>query len=489
MKLSQIINNIPVLQVTGDIIDADITGIFYDSRRVVKGSIFIAIKGFKVDGHNFITDVINREAAVVVLENDLVVPEKIFEINKVVKILVADSRKALAEISHKFFNEPSKKLKLIGVTGTNGKTTTTYIIKNLFEKAGEETGLIGTISNYIGQKKIKSSLTTPESSDLNELLFNMYEKGCQSAIMEVSSHSLALKRVYGLNFRSAVFTNITSDHLDFHETFENYFDSKKILFDSLSPEAFSIYNIDDTHGKEIVSNTNSKVYSYGISSDADFRIKDVSYDLSGTEFKILFREKDYNISIPLIGEFNAYNACAAFAVGILSGIDSNIILDSMKNLNQIPGRFELIGRGEKKVIVDYSHTADSLLKALTTIRNIVGNDYPVYTVFGCGGDRDKTKRPMMGKIATELSKKVFITSDNPRSEDPFSIINEIKTGIKKSNYEVIENRELAIKAAIETTEENAVILVAGKGHEDYQEIKGVKNHFSDLETAEKYLNK
>ena len=449
MKLSELLNNVLVIQVTGDIPEVEIGGIFYDSRRVVKNSIFVAVKGFKTDGHKFIIDAVSNGASAVVLEYNDSIPADIFTKNKIVKILVADSRKALAELSRIYYKDPSKKLKLIGVTGTNGKTTTTYIMKSIFERAGEKVGLIGTISNYIGPKEIKSTLTTPESNDLNELLFRMYNEGCRIVVMEVSSHSLALKRVYGLDFSAAVFTNVASDHLDFHHSFENYFESKKLLFDSLSADSFSVYNIDDSNGAKIVGDTKSKTYSYGINDDADFKISDIRFDLNGTHFKIHFDKTDYSISTPLIGEFNAYNVCAGFAAGMLSGIDSKVILESLKSLKQVPGRFEVLGNGQKKVIVDYSHTADSLQKALITIRNIVGKDYPIYTVFGCGGDRDKTKRPVMGKIASELSKKVFITSDNPRNEEPLSIIEEIKSGVINPNFEVIENREQAIKIAID----------------------------------------
>ena len=487
MELTELINSVNAIQVAGEVERKDVSSICYDSRKVKKNSVFVAIKGVNTDGHRFILDAINNGTIAIILEDNSAIPDDIFIHEKMAKILVADSRKALAEISCALYKKSSEKVKLIGITGTNGKTTTTYFIKSILETAGEKTGLIGTIANYIGDKEIKSSLTTPESNDLNELLYKMYNEGCSYAVMEVSSHSLVLNRVYGLNFSSAIFTNITSDHLDFHITFENYLNAKKILFDSLSSSSFAIYNSDDSHSKKLVGNSKANLVSYGTSSNSDFILKNISYDLSGTTFTVEYKGNSFPVSTSLIGKFNAYNACAAFAVGFTSGIKEEKIIEGIKNTKQVPGRFEIISKGNKKVIVDYSHTADSLEKALLAVKDIVKDSAPVYTVFGCGGNRDKTKRPVMGKIATELSNYVLVTSDNPRFEDPFEIINEIKTGIAKDNYRVIENREEAISYAIKNSEENAVILVAGKGHENYQEIKGIRNHFSDREVAEKFL--
>jgi UDP-N-acetylmuramoyl-L-alanyl-D-glutamate--2,6-diaminopimelate ligase len=487
MELTELINSVNAIQVAGEIDRKDVSSICYDSRKVEQNSIFVAIKGANTDGHRFILDAINNGAIAVILEDNDMVPDDVFIHEKKAKILVANSRKALAEISCALYKKPSEKINLIGVTGTNGKTTTTYFIKSILETAGEKTGLIGTITNYIGDKEIKSSLTTPESNDLNELLYRMYKGGCNYAVMEVSSHSLVMNRVYGLNFSSAVFTNITSDHLDFHITFENYLSAKRILFDSLSSSSFAIYNSDDSQSKKLVENSKASLISYGTSSNSDFVLKNINYDLNGTTFTVEHKGDLFPVSTSLIGKFNAYNACAAFAVGFTSGIKEEKIIKGIKNTKQVPGRFEVISKGNKKVIIDYSHTADSLEKALHAIKDIVKDSMPVYTVFGCGGNRDKTKRPVMGRIATELSNYVFVTSDNPRFEDPFRIINDIKTGITKDNYTVIENREEAISYAIKNSEENAVILVAGKGHENYQEIKGIRNHFSDREVVEKYL--
>jgi UDP-N-acetylmuramoyl-L-alanyl-D-glutamate--2,6-diaminopimelate ligase len=487
MELTNLINRINISQIIGEVQRQDVTGIYYDSRLVAKGSVFVAIKGFNSDGHNFILDALNNGAIAVILEDNNSVPDEIFIHNRKAKILVKDSRIALAQASNYFYKEPSNKLKLIGVTGTNGKTTTTYFIKSIVEYAGNKAGLVGTISNYIGDKKIKSSLTTPESNNLNELLYEMLNEGCSYAIMEVSSHSLILKRVYGLNFNTAIFTNITSDHLDFHGNLEEYFKAKKILFDSLSENSVIIYNNDDDNSQKIIKDSKAKSYSYGISSGSDFLIKNISFNLSGTSFIIRYNGNDYSISTLLVGGFNANNACAAFATAVLNGISPLTAAKGINNTIQVPGRFEVIGKGTKKIIIDYSHTPDSLEKALSAINNIVKGQNPVYTVFGCGGNRDRTKRPVMGKIASEMSKKIFVTSDNPRNEKPLAIIGEIIAGINKQNFEIIESREEAIKTAIEKTENNAVILIAGKGHETYQEINGIRNHFSDKEIAEKYL--
>jgi len=487
MELTELLNSVKAIQVAGEVQRKDISGIFYDSRKVVKNSVFAAIKGYNTDGHKFILDAINKGAIAIILEDNESIPDDIFTHEKIAKILVKDSRAALAEISNSFYKEPSKKLRLIGITGTNGKTTTSYFIKSILETAGNRVGLIGTISNFIGSNEIKSSLTTPESNDLNELFWEMINDGCSHAVMEVSSHSLVLKRVHCLHFSEAVFTNITSDHLDFHRTFENYLEAKKILFDNLSESSSGIYNSDDRNSLALIKNSRAKLFSYGALVNSDFLLKDIRFDLSGTTFTVEHNGESFNAYTSLVGEFNAYNAGAAFTAVFLLGISPDKIIEGIKNTKQVPGRFEVIGNGMKKVVVDYSHTADSLEKALWAVRKIVNDKHPVYTVFGCGGNRDKTKRPIMGKIAAELSKKVFITSDNPRFEEPLSIIEDIKKGIKKNNFEVIENREEAIKTAIKNSEDDAVILIAGKGHETYQEIKGIRNHFSDKEIAEKYL--
>lgn len=487
MELTNLLNSVSSVKLVGEVQRKDVTGIFYDSRRLIKNSIFVAIKGFSTDGHKFILDAVNRSVAAVIMEDDKAAPDEIFTHSGVAKIVVKDSRKALAEVSHTYYKKPSEKIKLFGVTGTNGKTSTTYFLKSILEMNKSKTGLIGTISNKIGDREIKSSLTTPESSDLNNLLLSMVEEGCSSAVMEVSSHSLSLNRVYKLNFCCGIFTNITPEHLDFHHSFEEYLKAKKLLFDSLDEHATAIINCDDEYYKEIYRDTKAKVFTYGQFVLADFRIQNIEFDLTGTRYEIIHQNRKYSLTTSLVGEFNAYNSAAAFAAAVSVGIVPDFVIDGIKNTKQVPGRFEVVSGKSKKVIVDYSHTSDSLEKALINLRRITKNGEKIYTVFGCGGDRDKQKRPIMGRIASKLSDRVIVTNDNPRSENEMQIINEIVSGISKVNYEIIPDREIAIKTAIEQSEPYSVILIAGKGHEDYQVIGNERNHFSDKETAEKYL--
>lgn len=486
MELTDLINNIKVIQVAGDVQRKEISRIVYDSRLVTANSIFVAIRGYKTDGHNFIIDAINKGADAVILDDNSRVPEEIFIHRNVTKILVKDSRIALAELSKRFYKNPSSKINLIGITGTNGKTTTAWLIKNIFDYSGIKSGLIGTIANYIGEFKLESKLTTPESSDLNNLLSQMISNDCKYAAMEVSSHSLYLNRTYGLDFKFAVFTNITIDHLDFHKTFDNYLNAKKILFDRLQEDAFAIINIDDENAGSMIKDCKANIIRYGKDNSADYLISDISFDLSGTQFSLKYGKEIFQIQLPLIGEFNAYNATAAFVVLHKAGLSQEKIINGLKNSRQVPGRFEVIGSENKKVIVDYSHTPDSLEKAILSLKKLSGKN-KITTVFGCGGDRDKSKRPIMGRIASELSDKVIVTSDNPRTENPISIINEIVKGISKDNYLIIENREEAIKTAIQSADDFSAILIAGKGHENYQDINGVKHHFSDSEVVRKYL--
>lgn len=487
MLLGELLNKLNVIQVVGNPPARDVSGVEYDSRKVVDGSVFVAIKGFNTDGHLFVQDALNKKAIAIVLENGDAVPDSLVNHFHSVKILVKDSRQALAELSNVFFNEPSKKLRLIGITGTNGKTTTSYVLKNIYETSSYKVGLIGTISNFIGTEKIESKLTTPESNDLNKMLNQMHNNDCDFAVMEVSSHSLALKRVHGLHFAFAVFTNITAEHLDFHSDFQNYLNAKKNLFDTLPVSSSAISNSDDLHSVDVLKNCPSIKYSFGTKSDSTFKIYDINCDLTGTSFTINYDNKDYKLKTSLIGDFNAYNAAGAFAVAKLSGLKDEIIVEGILTTPQVPGRFEVLSNGTRKVIIDYSHTPDSLEKTLIVIRKITEKKNPVYTVFGCGGNRDKLKRPLMGKIATELSDQVIVTSDNPRNENPSKIIEDIKLGITNQNYKVIEERASAIEQAIKMSGKNSVILIAGKGHEDYQEVNGVRNHFSDKEVAIKVL--
>ncbi|GIK20878.1 MAG: UDP-N-acetylmuramoyl-L-alanyl-D-glutamate--2,6-diaminopimelate ligase [Ignavibacteriaceae bacterium] len=487
MELTQLINSVSSIQITGNIQRKDVADIVYDSRKVQKNSVFVAVKGFNNDGHRFLQEAIAKGAIAVVVEDNEALPDDLITHSQIAKILVKDSRKALAELSKGFYKNPTSTLKLIGITGTNGKTTSAFILKNIFQSNGYKSGLIGTIANYIGTERVDSKLTTPESNDLNKMFYEMIQSGCEFAVMEVSSHSLILNRVYGLDFKTAIFSNITSDHLDFHKSFDDYLKAKKILFDNLNNSSFAIINKDDKNSEQIVKDSKAEVFTYGISDGSDYKIKNIIYDLTGTDFTITYKKTDYKIHTSLIGVFNAYNAASAFAAAHCLGFSTEKIVKGIESTPQVPGRFEVLGKGMKKIIVDYSHTADSLEKALQAIREIVKDKKQVVTVFGCGGDRDKTKRAVMGKIASELSDRVFVTSDNPRTENPLSIIDDIKKGISKNNFELEENREEAIKKAIQSSNDSAVVLIAGKGHESYQEINGVRNHFSDQEVALKYL--
>ncbi|MEE9429847.1 MAG: UDP-N-acetylmuramoyl-L-alanyl-D-glutamate--2,6-diaminopimelate ligase [Melioribacteraceae bacterium] len=487
MLLNELINNISTVQVIGNERDCEIKNITLDSREAKSGSMFVAIKGFKTDGHKFIPQAISSGVSAIVVDDDTSISNQFLLKNKITKILVNNSRITLAQLSNIFYGQPSQKLNLIGITGTKGKTTTSYYLKNIFESAGQKSGLIGTNKNMIGGLEIPTKMTTPESHKINSLLNEMVEQKCSQCVMEVSSHSLELNRVDELDFNVGVFTNITSDHLDFHQNFENYLSAKKIFFDMLKPEAKIVYNKDDKNYSELLKDTKAEKISYAMNTSADIKINNVNYSLDGTKFELDYKGESYPVSTKLIGEFNAYNATAAFGSSIYSGVSITQAIDGIFSTPQVPGRFEVLKSNSKTIIIDYSHTADSLEQALKAIKNITQEAQKIYTVFGCGGNRDKTKRSVMGKIAERYSDQVYITSDNPRDEDPFGIIRDIELGFSTKNYNIIEDRELAIKSAIENSNNDDVILVAGKGHETYQEIKGERFFFSDKETAEKYL--
>jgi len=465
----------------------------YDSRFVETGDVFFAIKGIKSDGNRFISQAFTNGAKAVVTDS-----KEIYSDSRVLH--VKDARKAMALISSMFYGYPSLKMKMIGITGTNGKTTISSLLYHIFTSNGKKTGLIGTNGNFINKRFIKTLYTTPESVDLHKLLNEMSDEGIEYVMMEVSSHSLELSRVYGIDFDIGIFTNLTTEHLDFHGSMEKYFHAKKILFDSLkrinskNNKTIAIYNSDDNYGDKIVSGSGGEHISYGIEKGI-YKCIDYHMDFSGSRFRLQVPRNGENISeiilkTRLTGKFNIYNITAAIAAAKSAGLKYEEITDSIKDFNPVDGRFNQIKlRNNATAVVDYSHTPDSLLNALMTVREIMNEmkiKGRIITVFGCGGDRDRTKRPLMGDIAVHYSDIAIITSDNPRSEDPFDIINEIKAGISKDNYMVIENREEAIRNAIEMSDKNDVILVAGKGHETYQEIKGIKHHFSDKEVIEKY---
>jgi len=487
MLLSEILNKASVIQVVGSPEITEIKKISIDSRNSEKGSMFFAINGFKTNGHDFIPQAVSNGVSAIVMDEDSFAIDQLLTNNNVVKILVQNSRSALSQFANVLYENPSSKLSLIGITGTKGKTTTSYYLKNIFDLAGLKSGLIGTNKNMIGAKEVETKLTTPEAHIINELMSKMVIEKCSNCVMEVSSHSVELGRVSNLDFDIGVFTNITSDHLDFHKTFDNYLNAKKKFFDRLKPSAKVVFNSDDKNANELLKDVKCKKYSYSIERNSNLKINNLEYDLEGTRFSLSLSNKNYDVETKLIGIFNAYNATAAIGSAINSNITVEHAIEGIYKTPQVPGRFEVLTSGEKKVIVDYSHTADSLDQALKAIKHIVKDERPIYTVFGCGGDRDKTKRPVMGSIAVENSNFVYVTSDNPRSEDPYDIIKDITSNLKASNFKVIEDREIAIKSAITESEANAVILIAGKGHENYQEINGVRNYFSDKAVAEKYM--
>ncbi len=487
MRLNEILDHLTVIQLTGDFFAKEITGIHYNSAKVTKDSIFVAIKGYKTDGHLYALDAYSKGVAAVIVEDLYSIPDEIFRRSGQAKIVVGDTRKAMAQLAGAYYGFPSKKLRLFGVTGTKGKTTTTFFIKKILEKAGHKTGLIGTIANMIGDETVPTDLTTPESVELNALFARMVNEGCTAAVMEASSHSLFLKRTYGLDFDGAIFTNLSSEHRDFHETMDDYASAKKILFDGLKTGAPAVYNMDDEYGCFISKDTEGRKISFG-KLGGNYRLENISFDFSGTSFTIDHNGVKTDLKTGLVGEFNAFNAAAAFVLMVESGFDKDLVVEAIAETPQVDGRFELIKKGEKKVLIDYAHSPGALEQVLLSINSLAGES-PVYTVVGCGGNRDKTKRPVMGKIASEMSAKAIITSDNPRDEDPDEVIREVIAGIEKDNFFVEADREEAIKKAILESPANAIILVAGKGHETYQIVKGVKSHFSDREVAEKYLEK
>jgi UDP-N-acetylmuramoyl-L-alanyl-D-glutamate--2,6-diaminopimelate ligase len=459
-----------------------ITSITSDSRKVKKDGLFVAIKGTNSDGHMFIDKAIELGAAVIVCSE---FPNNINE--NIVYIKVNEPSFALGIIANNFYDEPSKKLKLIGITGTNGKTTTATLLYQLFKNLGFKTGLISTIRNIIINQEIPSTHTTPDPVALNELLAQMAASDCKFVFMEVSSHAVDQNRIAGIEYAGAVFTNITHDHLDYHKTFDNYILAKKKFFDHLLSSAFALVNKDDRHGMVMVQNTKAKIKTFGIKSPADFKGKILESHLSG----LLLQINQHEVWTKLIGHFNAYNALAIYAVAQLLEQDETNILTTLSDLNSVEGRFQYI-KSKKGVvgIVDYAHTPDALenvLKTITEINNQKGN---IITLVGCGGDRDKTKRPIMAKIAADYSNRVILTSDNPRSEKPEVIIQEMEKGLeitdRKKAVSIVDRAE-AIKLACSIANEDDIILVAGKGHEKYQEINGVKNPFDDLEILKENL--
>lgn len=472
MKLSQVLYGINYEIINGKI-DIEINNIEYDSRKIKNGDLFVCIKGFNTDGHKYANIAYNNGAAVIVCEETSLIP------SDVACIKVDNSRKALAIMAANYYNHPEKKLKLIGVTGTNGKTTSTFMIRSVLNDAGFQTGIIGTIANYIGDIKLDTSRTTPESLELFSLFSEMVKDNIDYCIMEVSSHSLALYRVYGIIFDIGIFTNLTRDHLDFHKTFENYYKAKGKLFENSKT---SIINIDDEYGKKYYNDINKDKITYGIDKNSEIHASDIEIKASGTSFTINIFNESEKINLKMTGKYNVYNALCAAAACSKCGLSMKDIKCGLENITKVQGRCENVPLKDNikfNIIIDYAHTPDGLENILKTAREFTKEK--LICVFGCGGDRDKTKRPIMGKIAASLSDYAIVTSDNPRSEEPMDIIKEIAAGIDKNNYLVVENRKSAIKRAIMNAKTGDVIVLAGKGHETYQILKDETIHFDERE--------
>ncbi|MFZ3272708.1 MAG: UDP-N-acetylmuramoyl-L-alanyl-D-glutamate--2,6-diaminopimelate ligase [Lutibacter sp.] len=463
--------------------DLKVNAIVFDSRNVQKNCLFAAQKGLLFDGHQFIDKAITLGATVILCEE---LPENLAK--NITYIQVEDSNSALALIASNFYGNPSSKLKLIGITGTNGKTTVATLLYKLFQNAGYKTGLLSTVKILVDTKEYAATHTTPNSVAINAYLNEMVELGVDYCFMEVSSHGIHQKRTEGLQFAGGVFTNLTHDHLDYHKTFSEYRDIKKLFFDQLPKTAFALVNIDDKNGPVMFQNTEAKKQSYALKTMADFKAKIIENQFSGLVLNINNNE----VYTKLIGRFNAYNLLAVYGVSILLGLDSTEALQHLSKLENVTGRFQyFISKGGVTAIVDYAHTPDALKNVLETINEIRTGNEQVITVVGCGGNRDKAKRPVMGRIASQLSSQVLVTSDNPRNEDPQTIIEEIEAGIEPQNLKKsisILDREQAIKTASKLAKKGDIILIAGKGHETYQEIQGKRSHFDDYEQITNQLN-
>ena len=491
MTLSELIKNVSVTEIVGDF-GKEITEVVYDSRKACEGSLFVALKGSQFDGHRFIVDAIGSGASAVAVEDNSIVNDDYFLSHHTTKLLVPSTRRALALISANFFGHPADRLKVIGVTGTNGKTTSTYLIKSILQAATEKVLLIGTIHYLFNDAKVGAAVnTTPESCDLQRMMASSIEQGGTSVVMEVSSHSLVMDRVFGIPFKAGLFTNLTQDHLDFHKTMEEYFKAKKILFDSLPPESVAVTNLDDSYGRRIVADTKAKKVAYGFGDGADFQIIESEYSLSGTNILIRYDGRDFAIDSKLVGKFNVYNLTAAFAVAVSLGYGPSLVSKALSAVHNVKGRFERIDSGKGfLVVVDYAHSPDSLQKSLQSAREILAaanKGGRLITVFGCGGNRDRDKRPKMGKIAEELSDFTIVTEDNPRFEDPDAIANEVMAGMTKGSDKVMKiiDRHEAIAESLRRARPNDIVLLAGKGHENYQIVRNVKYHFDDREEVEK----
>ena len=482
MLLSDILYKVNIRSVAGST-GVEVSDIEIDSRKIKPGALFVAVKGEATDGHRFIEKAIENGAAVIVGEEMPMSRRK-----NAVYVEVENSAAAAAYIANNFFGKPSEKIKLVGVTGTNGKTTIATLLYKLFTRLGYKCGLLSTVENQIGNKTVPATHTTPDAISLNQLLSQMEEEGCSHVFMETSSHALHQHRVTGLQYAGGIFSNITHDHLDYHQTFDEYIRVKKSFFDSLSSSAFAISNADDKRGTVMMQNTNAKKYYYSLRTLADIKGKILDNSLSG----LVMTVNDVEVHFRMIGEFNAYNLLAVYAAAICFGEDKLEVLRCLSELTGAEGRFDYMVSAKEKVIaiVDYAHTPDALLNVLATIKKLKKGFEQVITVVGCGGDRDKSKRPVMAEAACEHSDKAIFTSDNPRSEDPAQIIKDMEEGLPvayKRKYISIVDRKEAIRTAISLSKPEDIILIAGKGHEKYQEIKGVRNHFDDKEVVKYFF--
>lgn len=475
--VSQLISNLSTKRVIGDI-NITVLHLTYDSRNVGEGSLFFAVKGTQADGHTFIQSVIEKGAAAIVCEE---LPTHIDE--TVTYIQVEHTTAAMALMASSFYDHPSSKLNLVAVTGTNGKTTVATLLFKLFRSFGHHVGLLSTVQNQIDDTIIPSTHTTPDSIRINELLEIMVDSGCEYCFMEASSHAIDQNRIAGLHFAGTVFNNITHDHLDYHLTFDNYIKAKKKLFDDVNEDAFALTNKDDKNGMVMLQNTRAARYTYSLSSMADFKAKIVESDFNGMLLNIDGDEAWFR----LVGHFNAYNLLAVYGTAFLLGKNKLDIIRHLSSLESVKGRFDYVRSTNGIIaIVDYAHTPDALQNVLTTINELRTSNEQLITVVGCGGNRDAAKRPIMADVATELSGKVIFTSDNPRNEDPEAILDDMQKGVKPIHFKKtlrISDRKEAIKTAVAMAQKGDIILIAGKGHENYQEIKGVKHHFDDKETV------
>lgn len=483
MLLSDLLYRVAIRQVSGTT-DLEVSDLQVDSRRISPGAVFVAVKGGATDGHQFIDKAIENGAKAVVLEQ---MPAQ--TIPGIVYVQVGNSAAAAGYMADNFFGHPSEKMKVVGVTGTNGKTTIATLLYKLFSALGHKCGLLSTVDNHIGDRVLPATHTTPDAISLNRLLKEMADEKCTHVFMEVSSHAVHQHRITGLRFAGGLFSNITHDHLDYHKTFDEYIRVKKAFFDSLPSTAFAISNADDKRGEVMLQNTQAKKYYYSLKTMADYKGKILENTLAGLVMNI----NDQEVHFRLIGEFNAYNLLAVFGAALTMGEEKQEVLRCLSVLTGAEGRFDYLVSAREKVIVivDYAHTPDALLNVLATIRKLKKGFESVITVVGCGGDRDKTKRPLMAQAACEHSDRVIFTSDNPRSEDPAMIIKEMEEGLPvayKRKYISITDRREAIKTAISLAKPEDIVLVAGKGHEKYQEIKGVKHHFDDKEVVKEMFD-